>query len=617
MAALEGATALLGALAVLLIATAAGEKLLRWLGFIPQRAFFQIALSTGVGVVALEAGFFGAQLIRPPWFACAVVLLIVGAVGSTQFLPVIRVIADLLRSLLRSSALERTLAGGTFLVLAWLGTAAVAPLTGSDALHYHFAWPLLVVRDGFHPDLSLAHSLLTGQGHALIFAGLAFGSEKLALALLFCGGALAAVTGAAVARERIQRPLSWLVVLAFLLTPVVFWQISSAGAPDLWMSFFTLLLASCLAEAQKDCPPGLAVVCGILAGGIAGAKYTGCILAAVAFAYFIFRARSLRRGALFVVSALAAGVWPYFRNLVWTGDPVFPFASRWLHSVPFNAYALHAIREDTGAAAHRSIVHLFEFPFFASIDPAHLGFWQFFGPLCLLFLPFFLLAKRTRLWSSILVLVIVGGLLIAASSGMARFLLPVFPLALAGSFAGCAALWQRSGRLNRALITASVSGFFALGLGGMLLYTRPAVAASLGLVPREQYLQERAPDFELSEFANQSLANASHDARVLVFMRHVYYLRVPYVLGDPNAGWLVNPAYLADSQSWLRFFHDEHIGFVLRAPNYPPALAKALSDLEAAGALVPIAQREVTSFIGNRLADVRKTSEAVILAVKQ
>jgi Dolichyl-phosphate-mannose-protein mannosyltransferase/Protein of unknown function (DUF1420) len=615
MALLDSVAALFAAGVTVLLSASCGLILLEWLGFVPERTFFRLALAAALGVIALELGFFAAQLLPSARVAVMIVLLLLAALSVLRLPAVLRDCARLIRPL-RESAPEGAVAACSVGILLWESLAAEAPLTGSDALHYHFAWPALVLRNGFHPDLSLVHSFLTGTGHGLIFAGLALGSEKFSLALLFMAGALSAVSAAGLAREWVSRPVAWIAALAFSVTPVVFWQMTSAGAPDLWMSFFVVLLVLCLAEARKQSGPGVALVCGILSGALAGAKYTGAVIALVAFVYFVGCARSLRRSALFAGGAIAAGIWPYIRNLAWTGDPVFPFASRWWHSVPPNLFALQALREDTGAAQPRGGWHVLEFPFFASIDPAHLGFWQFFGPLCLLFLPFFFfLCRRNSLWRATSVLVIVAGLLIAATSGMARFLLPLFPLALAASLAGCAALWKLAGRWNRALIGFSFSAFLALGCGGMFIYTRPALSAALGLVDREEYLRRRAPDYELSQFANELLAGMPPGARVLVFFRHVYYLRVPFLCGDPADSWIADPAVLRDSQSWKQFFAREHIAYVLREGTYPKPVAPVLQELEEQGVLSVVAERELSGFQGNRINGVRSAFKAALLAV--
>jgi 4-amino-4-deoxy-L-arabinose transferase-like glycosyltransferase len=617
MAFLGAVAALLAAAGIAIVAAAAGLQLLPILHHAMNRASERLLLGAALGVIALEIGFFLAQALRPARIACAAVVALAAAFGARQFAEVYRIAATIFRDVWKAP-LERGLLVLTLLVLLWQGIAATAPLTGSDALNYHFAAPLAVLRNGFQPDFSLTQSFLTGQDHTLIFAGLALGSERLALALSFTGGVLAAAASACLAREWVSRRVAWLVSLTFMLTPVVFWQMTSAGAPDLWMAFFAVVAVFCIARIDADSSVAMALTCGFLAGAMAGAKYTGCILAVVLLGYVAWQARSLRRTLWFIAGALGVGIWPYARNWMWTGDPVFPFAMRWLHPQGVNAFALQALRADTGVAAHRSFWQLAKFPFFAAIDASQLGFWQFFGPLCLMFLPFFLfLIKRTPAWRATAVLWIVGSFGIGLSSGMTRFLLPLFPIALAAAFGGAAALWNVGGRASRAFVALSTGGFLIFGFGGMLVYTRPAVATAVGRIEREDYLAQRVPNYELSSFVNQALAEEHSDQRVLIFFRHLYYVRVPYVYGEPAGSWSVDPAVLRDAQSWLRFFREQRIAWVLRAPEYPKRLAPSLLELESESVLVPFAEREVSDFDGNRLQGQRKIFRATLLAVKQ
>ena len=198
------------------------------------------------------------------------------------------------------------------------------------------------------------------------------------MGLLFLGGVLAAAT-ACVAYRWMDRKTARLVALVLLITPVVFWEISAAGAPDLWMSFYTTIGVLVISRYREMPRMPLAIAAGALAGGVAGAKYTGCLGAASLAAAFLWEARSAARTVLFELSALAVGVWPYARNLMWTGDPVFPFLLRYISPERVNAYTLASYLADTGASEHKEFWQLAAFPLFAAIDPAHLGFWQFSG----------------------------------------------------------------------------------------------------------------------------------------------------------------------------------------------------------------------------------------------
>lgn len=617
MALIATLAALLGAAALGFVFTALGRLLLRAWRLEFESCAERLLCCAAVGVIAFEAGVAAAEFTGKLRIGVAILLFVSAALGAFEFQSVYRDVAALARCVARGSSKEHLLAALVALVLLFEGISAMAPLTGSDALHYHFTAPLLTLRNGFQPDFFLAHGFFTGQSHLLILTGLALGSEKLSLGLIFLGGVLAAAAGACLTRKWASREWAWLAALTFLLTPVVFWQISASGAPDVWAAFFATTGVLVIARAKDDQRLGLALLAGILAGAVAGVKYTGCIIAASLALAFLWEARSPRRLSVFFCGALGAGLWPYVRNARWTGDPFFPFLLHWFAPGRMNAYTLASIMGDTGAATPRSLWQVAKFPFFAAVDLSHAGFWQFFGPLCLAFAPLVIWAARnTSLWRTALIVWIVSSIGIGATSGMLRFALPILPVALGMVFAGAAALSASEWRIARGLSTASIAVFLLLSAGGLIVYERSAAAAAIGLTDRETYLKQRAPDYGKTQFVNETLEGKGSEGKALVFFRHVYYLRVPFLYGDPAASWSIDPKNFQTPQAWRTLFHAQNIRWVVRAPDYPPAIAAALGRLEATGKLEPFAQSEVSNFEGLRILGVRKTQPIVILRVK-
>ncbi len=617
MALILSLVALAGGLIFAVLAAALGMRLLAWARLEAARVSEHLLWSIGTGVITLQVILFLLELTgharRSTVLAVLALSALVGAAETKSVLSAVRKIAA---RILDSSQKELLLASLVCAVLLLQGLAAMAPLTGSDALHYHFTAPRLTLERGFHPDFFLSHSFFSGQTHLLILAGLALGSEKLALSLLFLGGSLSVASVHCLARKWMSAEWAWMASLALLLTPVVFWQVSGSGSPDMWMAFYLTLAVLVLAEYSRERRLPLAVLAGILAGGIAGAKYTGCLVAAALILALIWEGRSIRHASIFAVSALAAGIWPYARNAAWTGDPVFPFLLRWLNPQSLNSFTLASYLADTGAGRPHGLAQTLKFPFFAGLDMSHIGLWQFFGPLVLAFSPLLpFTARNTPLWRIAGIVWVGTALAIGASSGMVRFLLPVFPLALAAAFSGPPELRNRGWRISWLLCLVAVGGFMLLGAAGLILYERAPLAAGIGITTREDYLRSRAPDFQTAEFVNEFLAGKENEGRVLVFFRHVYYLRVPFLYGHPAASWAVNPGLLQTPDQWQALFRAEHIRWVVRAPSYPPSVADPLRQLEASGKLVPFASGVVSNFQGMRISGVRTQIPVVILRV--
>jgi hypothetical protein len=611
----------LGALAAVgvfsLIMAGVGSRLFRWarVGIDDPAEYLLCAIATGVILFELVCFFLAtADLLRPGlWFLLC-------AYGLIAFLEMPALRERTWELWVRAggqSGAAKIVCGLFLLALAFEGVTAMAPLTGSDAMHYHFAVPRLMLSQGWHAIFFLTHSFLTGQGHLLILAGLGLGSERLALGFLFLGGALAALAAACLARRWMPAAGAWLVALTFVLTPVVFWQMSTAGAPDLWMAFYALLSLLMIARFVESHAKVYCWLAGAFAGAIAGTKYTGCVIAGSLALALLLESRSMRALGMFFAAALSAGIWPYARNMVWTGDPVFPFFVARLQPGNYNAYAMTAILADTGGSGKWNVLDLLRFPMFAAIDGKNIGLWQFLGPICLVFAPLLFFAwRKTILWRGCLVVWIVSTVGIGLTSGMMRFAVPVYPLALAAVMAGLWSIPMREWKLVRTLAWATLVGFLVLGAGGLLMYGRAAAMGAIGVQSREDYLAAHAADFGKVRFVNEALRGHT-EGKVLVFFQHVYHLQVPYVYGNPDGSWAVDPDKLQSNAQWEEFFQKEKIRWVVKAPQYPKALTESLQKLEEEGLLVVIAKGEIEDFSGNRIRGIRDRVRVEVLQVRE
>jgi len=600
-----------------IVAAAAGHRLLRILRFELSSDASQLLCSVAVGVIGFQILVFFSQPSGHIRWVVIAILVLAATLGVGEYPDVSRRIGRLVQRIRGGSKFERVLVAFVSLVLWIEGLAAMAPLTGSDALHYHFTAPLLVLQSGFHPNFFLSHSFLCGQSHLLILSGLALGSDQLAMAVLFLGGVLSAAACASLTRSLAGREWGWVAALVFLLTPVVFWQISAAGSPDLWMAFFSTLAVMAILRTESMPVASHAAVVGFLAGGVAGAKYTGCMVTAAIAVAFAYQARPVLKSlSFFVLAALTAGIWPYARNLVWTGDPVFPFLTKFISPTHLNAFTFSFYRGDTGAGDHHSVLQVLAFPLFAVIDPAHLGFWQYLGPIVLSFAPFVLLARsKTPLWRAILIVWILSAVGIGWSSGMIRFLLPILPIAFAAVLAWAARLTTLDWRIAHWTAATTLCSLAIGGFAGLLLYDRSAMLVTVGLRSREEYLRARAPEYQDLEFIQQALSGKEQEGKTLTFLRHTYYLRVPYLYGDPMESWAMNPAKLQTREAWMRLFRSQNISWIVRAPEYPPIISAPLRELEASGTFTPVAEGRVSNFRGMRISGVREEQDIVIFRI--
>ena len=606
------------ALSIFLILEAClGSWLLRKLNLNFRAYPEQFLLCVSTGVIATEIGLALAQWTQRLRLGSIIVLLLASLPALAEFPRLWESTVLAFRQRVRHSPWENYLLLCIAGVLLMEFLASLAPLTGSDALHYHFTTQQLFLKDGFLPVFFNSQSFLCGQNHLLILLGLALGSEKLAMAFVYLGGVLAALAVYCLAVRLVSRITAMAFALVFISIPLVLWQMSLSGSPDIWMAVFTAAATLVLSQ-MKEAPTWRHVMlAGFLTGGVAGAKYSGCLIAAALLLALIVEYRSLASGFLFFTAALFAGMWPYVRNLTWTRDPFFPFLTAHFFPNLVNPIALADLLTDTGVGRSKTMLLFPGFLLFSRTKTGSTqGFWEFYGPLVLALAPLAVLAFRnTREWRVRVSVWVLSSLAIYLTSGLPRFVLPVFPLALSCMATGVFYARQKDWKLPHRIAVASLAMNCMLGAVGLLLYTRPAISTALGFTSPENYLRENAPDYQIAETVNRVLAGGPAPGKALVFFRHLYYLRVPYVLGDPAMSWGTNPKNLLTRNDWFAFFRKEGIAYVVRSPDYPASVAPILKEMERRGELSITSEFLVDNFRGKRSAGERQQIPVVILRV--
>lgn len=595
-----------------------GNTILRLLHWELESHGEHFLVATAVGLVTTEILLFLAQFTQHIKQGCWTIAASLFILLILEWKQAWNSSKHVLHQMFPASRLGRLLFALISIVVFLGFLSSLAPLTGSDALHYHFTVQKEILEQGFHPIFSNSHSFLCGQHHLLILFGLALGSEKLALGLIFLGGVLTAGSIACFASLWAR---DWAVAgftLLFLLAPITFWQMISSGSPDIYMAFLATTALIVLRRIVDADIWKQALLVGYLVGGIAGAKYTGCIIAA-AFAFaVIVELRSKAAISLFFLTALTAGWWPYLRNFAWTGNPVFPFLSARLSPHLVTAYALQNLATDTGASSIHRPAQLFPFVFFAAMQKGSPGFWDFFGPIVLALAPLLFLAFRnTRAWRAALLVWFLAALGVFFASGLPRFLLPLFPTALACVAAGFEASLREGWRIVSRTAAALLAMMACAGALGFVLYVRAPLRVAIGMEPEKQYLEERAPDFEIAETVNRLLNGRKNHYKTLVFFRHLYYLNVPFINGDPATSFEVDPERLQTPQAWKSFLDERNIAYIVRASDYPEEIAGPLNELEKIGGLIPFAHAEVRNFQGKRIEQNRTAVPVVIFEVKR
>ena len=579
-----------------------GNRILRALPWEMATDGEQVVVAIAVGLITIEILLFFIQITQHIREGCLAIVALLCALMIREWKSVRGKMGGALREMVPATPLGKFLLILVAAVVSVEFLASQAPLTGSDALHYHFTVQRQILEQGFHPNFSISHSFLCGQHHLLILLGLALGSEHLALGFIFLGGILTAAALACLTSQWTSGKIAAAFSLLFLLTPVVFWQISSSGAPDIFMAFLTCAAVLVLRQEVQTGISRQVLLAGWLAGAIAGAKYTGCVIAAALAIAVVAEFRSTTRVSLFFLASLFSGIWPYLRNLAWTGNPVFPFLSVRLSPHLVTIYALTNLARDTGASAEHDPLRLVPFVLLAAMQKNSPGLWDFFGPTVLALAPLILLVfKNTRAWRIPVLVWFLSSLGIFFASGLPRFLLPVFPIALSCIAAGFEAAVRQKWTIATRVAAVLLIVMAIAGAGGLAMYAQRPVLAAIGLQSKTRYLELRSQDYEIVETANRLLGGREKQQRALVFVRHLYYLDIPYLNGDPDTSFEVDPEHLQTAQEWKAFLEEKGIGYIVRSPDYPEAIAAPLREMERNGDLISFARAEVQNLQGKRI----------------
>lgn len=587
--------AALGATAGLLaLFTLAGRPFVVLLGLRSPSAAEVALFSAGFSAAILQiSAFVYSSFAPPPRWAILAVL----AAGAAAGLRGWRWPLDAARGYWsRASRSERLLALAAGAVLLATGLVAMAPLTGSDAAHYHFSAPRLLLGGTPPAETQTLHAHFVGQLHGMILFGLRLGGERLALGLLWLGGALTAAATFVLARGLMPGRWALVAALALLLAPMAFWQMTVAGAPDIWMAFYTLLAVLAALRSLGGPPARWLAAAAFFAGLVAGGKLIGWTLPLLLCLWVLYErpgGRGLRHALLCAAVALAAGGAPLVASWAATGNPLFPFFTGQLGPEGINSYAVEVTLNGARAEGFSlAPERLLGYPVRLALAGAEYGLGQLYGPLVLALGPLVLLLLRLEPRVRLLLVVWLGTLAVnAVTSQSGRFLLPVFPIALSLVMAGLAEARTRGLRIVHLAGCAAVAISLAFGAASFVVYARDFLPVATGFEPREAFLERMAPDYRLTQFVNRAMVG--REGRVLIFFRHTYYLEAPFLPGNPEHSMELDPARYGSAARLLEYCRRREVRWVVKAGAYPEPMRDAWEKLEAEGWLAPVATARV------------------------
>jgi hypothetical protein len=481
-------------LPTLLFLAPAGVCVLAWVGVggvVPRELRAEgrlLGALTGIGLGSVVFSLGLLALGRVGLFDRGLIIALTGvaaAVGLGRCLGLLRS----LPALWIRNRLQRALLWGVGLALLFDLVAATAPPTSADALKYHLALPKLWLQTGSVGDPFWRWEGFGPSAIEMLYAqGLALGGGSTAAVLHAVFAVLSAAAIFGVTRELGGNVLAGVTAtFLFVGQGIVTWEATSAFI-ELGLTFYVVLAVWYAVRLGKSRGSHAAAWAGFFAGAAAGTKYLGLVAAAIVLAGVgaVAIARRAPAQALAAgLGALAAGGAWYLKNLIVTGNPIYPLVFGGTLLTPDATTQIHASFAGYGVGG--SVVRIAILPLDLIVHGGAFDRGQYVGTAVFAFALLAILARRRRLELLLGAGVIVYAVAWREESPQARFLLPALAvLAVLGGLG--AADWIAAGGRRRVAVIAVLACTAVVWLVASAALTRQLLPIAVGAESRAAFL---------------------------------------------------------------------------------------------------------------------------------
>lgn len=499
------------------------------------------ALALGLGEIAFAVVCLGlAQVLSPAALGAALIALAI--VVRRELATILLGLPDgwraalaLRRSIRQRCGVLALLVPVVELVFLLLLLRALVPPYENDVLTYHLQGPNRFLELGGIaplPDIQQANMPLAIN--MLYLLGLAFRSDEFGAVLHLALAAILTAATFSLGRRFFDVRVGWIAATALLSTLLVL-VFATVAFVDYGLALFDFLAVYAFIVWRESGRRGWLAVSGMLVGCALASKYLGAVTAlslGLWLLALVIRQRSqLGLGGMVkllllfgVPAALIAAPW-YLKNLLWFGNPLWPFLDG--NPNDFNMYVVR-FQKFAGTEAVLGPLLLPAYLYrhgsveFASIRP----------PIQLLVLPLYIILPKHRVTTALLCLTTVQYLAWSQGAQVLRYLLVALPAASIVAAYVLGQLLASDGR--RAFVRHLATGLVMLGLAipaaisvGVELGEAP-FRQLLGLESRQEYL-----DRKLMSHRHIRYLNENHEPVSRVLM-----------IGDVRSFYLEQPAWV-------------------------------------------------------------------------
>ena len=476
----------------------------------------EMAIGLGlIGSTILLVGLVG--LYTPVAFAASLVIL--GGLSFPELGRAAHEAVSLPRRITAAARGEGFLSVGVALaasaILLLSAVQALTPPADNDALMYHLQAPRLYLETGrlfLTPDIWQANGPMLAE---MVYAlGLAFGSDAFARLVNLTFAVLLTLATYGVAARDLGRRSGWLALAILLGIPILPIWGSLAGTDMAW-ALYSFLAVIALLRWSTAADRRWLLLGGLFTGFAVSSRYIGLGLALLLSGWVAVARRndgwrSILQDLSSFVACAGAVAWLWFaKNLVWTGNPVYPFLFGGPDWNPERLAFLMTYLRSFGSGT--SLANYLLLPINLFVRHADFGtsMTSIDVPS-----PFFLLALASPWaglpvgWIALGLLTLLAMLLWAVGSQQIRFLLPLYPIL---TLLAVVTLRRIDSRFRRPGARVIVPGIALGGVAATLVYqlifvtiTRP-FPVILGEETKNAFLERTLYDYSAIEYIEDEL----------------------------------------------------------------------------------------------------------------
>ena len=460
--------------------------------------------------------------------------------------------------------------------------ASSAPTTEIDALIHQMALPKIWVQQGRIVEFPTNFHTYIPHAFNMLFAwGLAFGNEQLSGALFsFLAAILTALLLWRYLKDEHSLLAAFIGVIIYVGIPSVYHE-AHVPLVDAGLVLYTLASIYAVCRYVNTHHNGWIWLAIFFSSLCAGIKFHGLVVPGLIVCLLLLQRfinpdnnKIENRRLLFVSVVAFICVLPwYLHTWVLTGNPIFPAVYNLLGGPWHWNETIDVILHDIDSSNHHRLgtgfLNFIMSPWRMTMESMEYGASLPFGPAILALFPLILLGLKGLWYNSIKYMLFAGlvffTIMFLVGMHWARWFLPIFVLLIPPVSASTAEVFCSAKKmLIKTIIVVVVLGHFISGSALELLHAKKYVPMVMGFESKENFLRENIWYYDAFSYVNRTIPSSKI---LLATWYSGFYLNVPYLVGLPWAGGVVDYSRLPDAEALCVRLRELGVTHVLFDPS--------------------------------------------------